>query len=169
MVKKDIIKFIQVQIELGLSDSNNRLELDFDKRLLIQKVFYFLIKLGFDFKLKYNFYKYGPYSPELADIYFESSEFKSMKIHETSEYHFSNNDKTALNLLKSLMDKWGENTQIWEYYSSLLYIHEDMYFRKWNIESVKAKIAREKYELFDRFKFESVLQELKELGLITKH
>ncbi|MCP6718601.1 MAG: hypothetical protein KJI71_00030 [Patescibacteria group bacterium] len=169
MVKKTIFKFIQVQNKLGLSDLNDRLELDFDKRLLIQKVFYFLIKLGFDFKLKYNFYKYGPYSRELADIYFESSEFISMKIHENSEYHFSSNDEFALTKLKSLLEKWGENTQIWEYYSSLLFIHEDMYFRIWNIENVKAKIAREKHELFDRFKFDSVLQELKELGLITKH
>jgi len=169
MVKKNIMKFIQVLNKLGLSDYNDRLELDFDKRLLIQKVFYFLVKLGFDFKLKYNFYRYGPYSPELADIYFESSEFISMKIHEDSENHFSNNDKIALNTVKALLDKWGESTQIWEYYSSLLFIYEDMYFKKWNIESVKAKIAREKYELFDRFKFEPVLLELKELDLITKY
>lgn len=169
MVKKNIMKFIQVLNKLGLSDFNDRLELDFDKRLLIQKVFYFLIKFGFDFKLKYNFYKYGPYSSELADIYYESSEFINMKLHENSEYHFSNNDKIALNRVKSLLDKWGKNTQIWEYSSSILFIYEDMYFRKWNIESVKAKIAREKYELFDRFEFKSVLQELKELDLITKH
>ncbi len=168
MVKDTIIKFIKIQNELGILDLFAGLDQDFDKRRLIQKMFYFLIKLGFNLKLKYNFYKYGPYSPNLADIYYESFEIAKAQIDVISDYNFSNQDRIALENLKGLFRKWGNNIKKWEYFSSLLYIHEDMYFQNWNIQNVISTITRKKPFLFDIYKLDNPLQELKNLGLLKK-
>ena len=91
-----------------------------------------------------------------------------MKLISLPEYNFNDNDKIAVGKVKDLSNKWGFDYGKWEYYSSLLYIHEDMYFRNWDVENVKFKIAKLKPIFFDRFKFDNPLLELKELGLLKR-
>lgn len=44
---------------------------EFDDRLRMQKLVYLAGKFGFDHGYSYNMYLHGPYSPELADDYYE--------------------------------------------------------------------------------------------------
>jgi len=169
MVKTRIIKFLQIQEELGLLDIINGIENDFEKRLLVQKIFYILTKFDFYINVKFNFYKYGPYSPDLADFYFDSLEINIERNETLYNYQFNEREKEILQKVKNVLDAWGTDVKRWEYYSSLLYIHEDMYFSKWNIDSVEAKLARDKPKLYDIYKFKTALQDLKKLGLIKKH
>jgi len=60
MMNIKIFKFLKICEELNLKDKFINLNDNFNTRLLIQKAFYFLTKLGFPFRIKFNFYKYGP-------------------------------------------------------------------------------------------------------------
>ena len=44
---------------------------EFDDRLKLQKLVYFARECGLDAPYNYNIYRYGPYSPSLAEDYYE--------------------------------------------------------------------------------------------------
>jgi len=120
MVSKNLAKFIQVYEVLGLNKKIKESDKDFDKRLIIQKSFYFLIKLGFNINLKYNFFKYGPYSPSLADLYYKSLEIYGEEISHFPKIEFNNTEIKILKILRNILEKWDYNPKKLEYYSSLL-------------------------------------------------
>ncbi|MHA1196979.1 MAG: hypothetical protein ACTSRH_15620 [Promethearchaeota archaeon] len=170
MINENIIKFIKICEELGLKEKIEDLNRDFKLRLKFQKIFYFLVKLGFPIKLQYNFYKYGPYSPDLAEIYYESMEL-SKENHKQyiNKIEFTKEEKEKIETLKKISNAWGNDIEKLEYYSSVLYIYDDMYFKDWSKELVQDKILELKPELFNKFNFENVLKELKKFNLIHNH
>ncbi len=167
MVKEDIIKFIRILNELGLNQELKKLDKDFNQRFLIQKIFYFLEKYGLNLKLKFNFYKYGPYSPYLADLYYKASKISEEKIEELSRYKFNEKEQEILKKGKNLLDKWGIDQKKFEFYSSFLYLYEDIYFKNWSMDKIRLKLSIYKPKLFDSFKFNEVLNDLKSVGLIS--
>jgi uncharacterized protein YwgA len=46
---------------------------EFEDRLTMQKLVYFAQECGLDLSYEYNMYRYGPYSPELAEDYYNLS------------------------------------------------------------------------------------------------
>lgn len=52
---------------------------EFDDRLKMQKLVYFAREFGLDVPYNYNIYRYGPYSPSLADDYYNLSNSGSPK------------------------------------------------------------------------------------------
>lgn len=166
MLNENVIKFIKICEELDIKDKINDLENNFEQRLLVQKIFYFLQKLGFSPKIKYNFYKYGPYSPDLTDIYYRSLELSKKDLKPYTDIQFTGNEKKILEKIKEILNKWGADLKKLEYYSSVLFVYEDMYFKDWNQERIKSKISILKPKHYDQFGFSNVIKELKDLGLI---
>ncbi|MHA1253193.1 MAG: hypothetical protein ACTSRP_24650, partial [Candidatus Helarchaeota archaeon] len=142
---------------------------NFNTRLLIQKAFYFLTKLGFPFRIKFNFYKYGPYSPELAELYYRSTELAKNSVDNYFKIEFTKEEMQKLKGCKEIINQWGNNPEKLEYYASVLFVYDDMYFSNWNENLVKEKIAALKPELFKKFEFKEVLRELKQFNLINNH
>lgn len=169
MINENVIKFIKICEYLSLKDKIKDLDKDFELRLVFQKIFYFLVKLGFPFKIRYSFYKYGPYSPGLADLYYKSMEISKEDLNHYTEIEFTDNEKQKIEVCKEILSRWGSDFEKFEYYASVLYVYDDMYFNNWNKISVRHKISIFKPKLFDKFGFEEVLEQLKHFNLIKNH
>jgi len=158
-----IVKFKKIcdilEIETKGSD-------DFERRLVIQKMFYFLQKLGLDLEIKYNFYKFGPYSPDLTDIYYSIINLNQQNLDYFPDIEFSNKEKEILNKLKKIFQNWGKDIKELEFYASVLYIYEDMYIRNQNQQKLIQVIKKLKPDLFKAFNVEKTIEDLKEQGLL---
>ena len=169
MINENIIKFIKICEELNLKVKIKDVDKDFNLRLVFQKNFYFLIKLGFPFKIRYNYYKYGPYSPGLAEIYYKSMEISKEDLNHYTEIEFTDNEKQKIEVCKEILNQLGDDHEKLEYFASVLYIYDDMYFKNWSKDSVQNEISRLKPKLFEKFGFEEVLEELKHFNLIKNN
>ena len=170
MINENIIRFIKICEEFGLKENIKNLDKDFKLRLKFQKLFYFSFKLGFPIKLKYKFYRYGLYSFDLAEIYYESVEISKKDFRQyINKIQFTKDEKEKIEVLKEISDAWSDDIEKLEYYSSVLYIYDDMYFKDWSKEKVKNKVLELKPDLFNKFNSDDVLDQLKGFGLIQKH
>lgn len=158
-----IIKFKKIcdflEIETKGSD-------DFERRLIIQKLFYFLQKLGLDLEIKYNFYKYGPYSPDLTDMYYSVLNLNQQNLDHFPDIEFSTKEKEIIDKLKNIFQYWGKNIRELEFYASVLYICEDMYIKNQNKQKLFQVIKKFKPELFKRFNIDKTIEDLKKQGLL---
>lgn len=158
-----IVKFKKIcdilEIETKGSD-------DFERRLIIQKMFYFLQKLGLDLDIKYNFYKYGPYSPDLTDMYYSVLNLNRQKLEYFPDIDFSQKENEILIKLKKIFQLWGGNIKELEFYASVLYIYEDMYIKDQNKQKLIQVVRKFKPDLFRAFDIEKALRDLKTQGLL---
>ena len=62
----NIIRFKEIcdKLEIKIDPPDS-----FNKRFIVQKIFYFLKKLGINLETQYNFFTYGPYSSNISDYY----------------------------------------------------------------------------------------------------
>lgn len=160
-----IIKFKKICEMLGitLKEKDN-----FNKRFLIQKTFYFGIKLGIDLDLKFEFYKYGPYSSYLTDIYYSVLEIPEDALEGLSNIHITSEEIKIIEILKRILNKWKSNLKKLEYYASLLYVFEDMYIKNQNLERVQETIKKLKPALYKNMDFKHAIRELQSEGFIEK-
>jgi len=138
---------------------------DFERRLMIQKMFYFLQKLGLDLGIKYNFHTYGPYSADISDIYATLNQnHKSVDC--LPDIEFSNEEIEIIKKLKEILLNWGKDLKELEFYSSVLYIYQDMYIKNQNRKRLIQAVRKFKPNLFNKFNIEKILDDLKKQGLL---
>ncbi|MBY8981766.1 MAG: hypothetical protein KGD57_02380 [Candidatus Lokiarchaeota archaeon] len=164
MTIKNIIKFKKICDLLNIETNAKE---DFYQRLILQKLFYFLQKLGLDLEIKYNFYKYGPYSPDLTDIYYTIMELSEQDFNYFPEIKLTDEEMKIINKLNNIYIKWGNNIDKLEFYASVLYIYTDMYVKNQNKECIKKIVNNFKPKLYIKFNFEEVLEELKVQGFLN--
>jgi len=160
----NIIKFKKICDFLGIETEAKE---DFTKRLVLQKLFYFIQKLGIDLDIKYNFYKYGPYSPDLTDIYYSVMNLTKQEFNYFPDITFTKQERIIIDKLNNIYKKWGNDIDKLEFYASVLYIYKDMYIKNTDKEGVKKVVNKLKPKLFSKFNFEEVLEELKFQGFLN--
>ncbi|MEJ2248405.1 MAG: hypothetical protein P8Y70_03615 [Candidatus Lokiarchaeota archaeon] len=163
---KTIIKFKQICDHLSI---DLKIQEDFEKRLIIQKVFYFLNKMGLELNTKFNFYKYGPYSPDLTDIYYSLAEIPEETYQTLPEIELKEEELEILQRVKNLYVNWGKDLKKFEFLASVLYIYKDMYIKNKDNEKIKNVIMKLKPDLFTKYNFEEILEELRKEGFIEEY
>ena len=166
MTIDSIIKFKGICDKLSLDIKSKD---DFDKRFLIQKIFYFLKVLGIDFDFKYNFFKYGPYSEYLTDHYYSILEIPEGELEKLPKITINEKEEELLKKAKNILNKWGNDFEKLEFYSSVLYVLKDMYIKDRNPEKVEKVLEQLKPDLFKKFVYKKVVKELMTEGLSLIH
>jgi uncharacterized protein YwgA len=160
-----IIKFKQICDHLNI---DLKIEEDFKKRLIIQKLFYFLTKMGLDLNIKFNFYKYGPYSPDLTDIYYSLIDIPQEIYKTLPNIELKENEREILQQMKALYSNWSIDLKRFEFLASVLYIYKDMYIKDKSREKIEAVVKKLKPKLFKKYNLEETLDELKKEGFIEE-
>ncbi len=161
-IKKDIERFIQICEYLGIKSNISTIT----DRIKIQKIFYILKKFGLKFQSRFNWYKYGPYSSYLADIYYQIDSF--LNSGEKSDYTLDDRDKEILERANELLTPLIRDRELLEYYASLLFVKNDMLFFKSekNEKTYQLTMKKLKPELYDKFGYKKPIKVLKEHKLI---
>jgi uncharacterized protein YwgA len=159
---KDLNKFVSICQDLGIDpDISN-----FSDRLKLQKIIYILIKRGLSLDYNFSWYKHGPYSPDLTDVYYmyQNSDFdnKPKKTLSSEDIEVLKSSKKFINSIKDDPDRL-------EFIASLIFISNDMIFYKTpkNKETIKKKLKELKYHLFQKYDFQENFESLKQIGLIN--
>lgn len=149
----------------------NNLELDysisyFSQRKRIQKILYILKQFGLKFEVDFNWYKHGPYSPQLSDIYFQAQDLKRDYIY--SNFNLSKRDIQIIENAKPFIEKLKDNNEKLEYYASILFIFKDMIFfnSKKNDSSIEQKIREFKPALYSHDSYIHALNDFRSFNLI---
>lgn len=164
MTLTSIIKFNEICKKLDIDIKKE--EDNFDKRILIQKIFYFLSKQGINLDVKYNFYKFGPYSSELTDYYYTLMEYNNAEISKIHKIEFDKEEELKIKKIKALFLKWKKDLVFLEFLASFLFIFKDMYIKDKNTEKIKETLKYLKPEIFNEKIYQKVQNELREEGLI---
>lgn len=161
-LREDMIRFFYfcryLKINPSISSVYNRIRL--------QKIFYILKKFDLDLNFKFNWYAHGPYSPDLADVYYYAKDYLN-SIEENQSY-FNYSEKLKLNNAKKFLESIKNNSKLLEYYASLVFVHNDMIFRKdeRNQETYENRIKKSKPGLYYKFNYKDHISNLKHHGLI---
>lgn len=160
--KEDIIRFIHfcryLEIDISISTVQDRIRL--------QKIFYILKKYDLELDFRFNWYIHGPYSPDLAAVYYRVEDF----LHSVKEDHtyFSYSEKGKLDIVKEFLKPIKGNAELLEYYASIIFIHNDMVFRKdeRTFRVYENMIKQSKPGLYYKFKYKKHISNLKNNNLI---
>jgi len=155
---KQICDYLNIDLKIG----------GFEKRLVLQKIFYLLKKKGLDIDTKFNFYKYGPYSPDLTDIYYSLLDVSEDIFQSLPNIELRKEEREILNRMQEIYSKWGKDLKKFEFYASVLYIYKDMYIKDKNNERIKEVVKKLKPDLFKKYNFEEILDELVKEGFIEQ-
>jgi len=137
-------------------------------RILLQKIFYFLKKFDLELPYNFNFYKHGPYSPYLTDIYYQLDNYS--EIVRDDSYTISEAERKKLDLAKDFLDPFKNDVDKLEYYASLLYIFTDMFFFESaeRIDSARRnKIRTLKPQLIEKYGIDEPISRLRNFNLIN--
>ncbi len=159
-IKDKIIRFILICRNLGINPSIST----FSDRKRNQKIFYILKKFGLTYDIWHNWYKHGPYSPQLADIYYQVENFE--KLGEKIESTLSIQDRLVLERAKPFLKLIMDSNKL-EYYASILFIRKDMIFfnSKKDEDTIEKKVAELKPNLFSTQSYKESLNILKNYKL----
>ncbi len=161
-IKKDLNKLKQFCLHLNIQPSTDT----FDNRIKLQKVIYLLKQFGLNLPYRFSFYKHGPYSPYLADIYYQIENYDDI-VREDS-FQIENSDIEKLNRAKKFLEPLVNDSEKLEFYASIAFIFNDMVFvYQEKSESVcieKIKIL--KLELVEKYNLEKAISYLKSYDLI---
>ena len=157
----DINRFIQFCRYLELDTSISSMA----DRIRLQKIFYILKNFNLDLNLKFTWYKHGPYSTHLADIYYYVNEHPSIL---SSDLNLSNTEILNLEKSKEFLGPIIDDTDLLEFYASILFVYKDMVFRKdeRNQITYENKIKYSKLGLYNMFNYKESLTRLQRYGLI---
>lgn len=140
-----------------------------EERIKLQKTVYLLSNLGFNalegYEKTYNWYVYGPYSPNVAKDAYDVSESRSWE--KASGLSKAENDAIErLNkLLCNIPREAGEPTSInYELLGSLLFLSKK---EGLSLEDARLKLVSKHDYLSDKKKFEATVLALKEERLIS--
>ncbi len=138
----------------------------FSDRKRIQKIFYILKQFGLDFRIKYNWYKHGPYSPKLADIYYQVNNIQN-KSEIIRNKSLSKSDLIIIEKAKQFINDIKNSTNQLEYYASILFIMNEMIFTKLekNDLNIEIKTMQLKPNLFSRETYKEAINKFKENSL----
>ena len=146
----------------------NKLSIDsylstFSYRKRIQKIFYILKKFGLDFRIRYNWYRHGPYSPKLADIYYQVNDIQN-KSEIIKNKSLSKSDLTIIEKAKPFIDDINDSTDQLEYYASILFIMNDMIFTtlEKNDKNIEVKTMQLKPHLYSPETYKEAIIKFKE-------
>jgi len=160
--KDDMIRFIHfcryLKIKPSISHVNNRIRL--------QKIFYILKKYNLELNFRFNWYKHGPYSTYLADVYYYAQDYPYSV--EKDPSYFTYLEKEKLDHVKEFLRPIKTNAELLEYYASLIFIHNDMVFRKdeRNKETYENMIKQSKSGLYYKFDYKKHISNLQRHDLI---
>lgn len=160
-IKDQIARYILICNYLKINPTHS----NFSDRKRIQKIFYILKIFNLDLDYKYNWYKYGPYSPKLTDVYYQANKFLSSG--ELNKYILNEKDKKVLDYAVSFLEPIINNVEILEYYASILYIRKDMIFFdiEKNENTIEKEIAQLKPLLFKKKSYEEAIEKFKEYNI----
>jgi len=163
-IKRDLVKFMYFCRYLGIIPSIASIS----DRIILQKIFYFLKKFGIPLPYTFNFYKYGPHSSYLTDVYNQLDNYSEFI--RDNNYTIKNNEQDYLKLAKEFLEPIKNNADKLEYYASVLFVYSDMFFFE-SLEDIgparENKIKDLKFELFERFGLEEPLLVLRNFNLIS--
>lgn len=155
-IKTKVIQFNQIIKNLDLDASIS----SFNDRKRIQKIFYFLKKLGLNFDIEYKWYIYGPYSNQLTEIYFQAEDLDE----DTDLSSISLDEKDLENIKKvnTILVDINDHEKL-EYYASILFIWKDMVFirKKKDESTIKETIRELKPELYSKYSYKEAVEYLK--------
>jgi hypothetical protein len=139
----------------------------FEDRLIIQKAFYLLSKVGLDLGVEYAFYRYGPYSRALTDLYYTSAQVPDEWLDLGGGTGLEEGELEAVRAVKGALSELGGPESL-EFHASALYVLEDMYLPERDAKAVEGEMQRLKADLCRRFDPQGALSKLAELGLLGK-
>jgi len=153
-----VSRFIHICNDLGLDYSISYLY----QRKRVQKIFYILRQFGLKFDVSFNWYKHGPYSPELSDIYYQAQDFK------TSNFELLERDFQTIEKARPFIEKLKYHNKKLEYYASILFVIKDMIFfdSEKNDSSIEKKIRELKPTLYSHDSYLNALNDFKAFNLI---
>ncbi len=157
--EEEIHKFILICNKLSINSYLST----FSDRKRLQKIFYILKQFGLNFRVKYNWYKHGPYSPKLANIYYQVN-----KIQNQSEIiknkSLNKSDLIIIEKANPFINDMKNSTNQLEYYASILFIKNDMIFTELekNDKNIEAKTMQLKPNLFSPETYKEAIIKLKE-------
>ncbi|MHA2007415.1 MAG: hypothetical protein ACXABO_06720 [Promethearchaeota archaeon] len=121
---------------------------------------------GLPVDFSFNWYKHGPYSPKLADIYYQVKNFKKQQISITES--LSEKEVQIIEEARPLIEKLKGNNEKLEFYASILFIIKDMIF--FNSEksdsTIEQKIKELKPEIYSHTSYLNSLNDLNSFNLI---
>lgn len=160
--EEEIHKFILICNKLSIDSYLS----NFSDRKRIQKIFYILKQFGLDFRIKYNWYKHGPYSPKLADIYYQVNNIQS-KSEIIRNKSLSKSDLIIIEKAKPFINDIKNSTNQLEYYASILFIMNEMIFTELekNDLNIEIKTLQLKPNLFSRETYKEAINKFKENSL----
>ncbi len=166
MTLESIVKFKEICKKLNINISKD--EDNFEKRVYIQDTFYLLNKLGVNLEVKYSFYKFGPYSPDLTDYYYAIMEYTDDEITEILDLELNKQEVSKVEKIQKMLYKWRTDSKFLEILVNLLFINKDMYIKNKDNEKIKETLKSLRSELFEEELYLKALNELVKEGLIEK-
>jgi len=162
LILDQVSRFIHICNSLGLDYSIS----SFYQRKRIQKIFYILKQFGLKFDISFNWYKHGPYSPQLSDIYYQAQDFKKSYIN--SNFELLERDIQTIEKARPFIEKLKNYNKKLEYYASILFIIKDMIFfdSEKNDSSIEKKIRELKPTLYSHDSYLDTLNDFKTFNLI---
>ena len=165
--KVRLVKYLkQLGIDIDVST--------FSKRLILQKIVYFLQEAGNHLGYSFGWYIHGPYSPDLtSDLYSVVGILDKGIIPKNFEVGMlSEREKDGINKVKKLMQRIGEISQSekdkvkWlELLASLHYVLKYMNYKYCSYSEVKGYLRKLK-PIFDEKAITEAYQILKELNFV---
>lgn len=123
-------------------------------------------KSGIHLDTEFNFYKYGPYSPNLTNLYYTVLNSEEKELKKLPDAELTDEEKEIIKKFKRNLNKWASNAKILEFYTSLLFISRDMYIQNKNKEKIKTILKNYKPSLFTEKLFSEAYDYLEAEGLI---
>ena len=163
-IKRDLIVLKFFCRYLGVTPSISSIT----DRIILQKIFYFLKKFDLQLPYNFNFYKHGPYSSYLTNVYYQLDNYS--EIVRDDSYIISEVERKKLDLAKDFIDPFKNDAIKLEYYASVLYIFTDIFFFKSaeGIDTARINKIRElKPELFEIYGLDDSISRLRAFNLIN--
>ena len=123
-------------------------------------------KSGVHLDAEFNFYKYGPYSPNLTNLYYTVLDLNEKELKKLPDVELTNIEKEILKKFKRNLNKWVSSAKNLEFYSSLLFMSRDMYIQNKNKEKIKTLLKNYKPGLFTEQLFTEAYDYLEGEGLL---
>jgi len=157
-----VSKFIHICKSLGQNYSISY----FYQRKKIQKIFYILKQFGLEYDVIFNWYKHGPYSSQLADIYYQTKDFKESYLN--SNFDLIEKEIQTIEKTRDFVEKLENNNRKLEYYASILFVIKDMIFfdSEKNESSIEQKIKELKPTLYSHDSYLNALNDFRAFNLI---
>lgn len=158
----------QISLKLTLDVLHLPLKLDaFDDRMVLQKTIYLCQQAGVHLGYRYNWYRRGPYSPELTKDAFE------LKATQTSDFdEFSNwkLDDASVQTLSRISQMWShkndsERPRVLELLASVLYLRRSYSGRNQDATGLREVLLRNDKD-FSESEIQNALQQLAQYGLL---